>query len=560
MLDTLNIKNFAIIQNTTLTFSKGFNVLIGNSGAGKSIVLDAISFVLGGKASKEIIRNGEDETSVKATFCNVGDDVYFKLKDLGIEAEQDVLVVSRNFNIDGKSVCRINGEIVTVSMLKQIGELLFDMFGQNESVEVLNIKNHLAMLDSFKSDELVDAKSQIKSLLDEYKMLQSKIDEIGGQDENRDRLLDLIKYQIDEIEKANLQIGEDEELETKLHIMTNFEKISLNLKQTYDCLQTSNFGSALSALEVAQRYDENLKDLNSRLDACVIELDDITSCVSDYLSNMNFSENEIDELNSRLDLIKQLKKKYGESIEQVLGYCDAQKAKYDEILCSEEILNKLVAKKNDVAQKLYNVCLTLHDIRVNHGNQIKQQIQDELCDLGMKNTTVSILFKPIKPLGECTFSLNGLDQVEFMFSANAGEKQKSLAKVISGGEMSRFMLAVKSVLNNQQNNLCVFDEIDSGVSGEIGYKVGQKLYKLSKDYQVLCITHLPQVIALADKHILITKQVENNMTKSVASDIDKNDLVEYLSSLFGSYTSDAGLKHAEELLSQANNFKLSLNK
>ena len=560
MLDTIVIKNFAIIQSTSIKFDSGFNVLIGNSGAGKSIILDAISFVLGEKANKEIIRNGEQETVVKATFCNLSSEVVSKLDDFGIDCQDDVLVVSRNFNLEGKSTCRINGEIVTVSMLKQIGVLLYDMFGQNESVEVLNTKNHLSMLDAYKTDEVLPLKDKVKDLLNNLSDVKQRIDEIGGQGSNRERLLDLIKYQIDEIEKADLKIGEDEELESKQKVLANYEKISLNLQQCYSSLYGENVGSALSCLDIAKRYDDSLNDLYERLNSCVIELEDITSSISDYMSNMNFSEAEIDNINIRLDNIKQLKKKYGDSIQDIIKYCNEQKDKYDDILNSEEKLKKLDAEKDQIANDLYKICLQLHNVRVKHADEIKIKIEEELKDMGMKNTTMGISFKPIEDIQNCNFTLNGLDQVEFLFSANAGEQQKSLAKVISGGEMSRFMLAVKSVLNSHDNNLCIFDEIDSGVSGEIGYKVGQKLYKLSKNYQVICITHLPQVTALADKCTLITKVVDDNSTKSVASEINESELIEYLSSLFGSYKSDAGLKHAQELLSQAKDFKLSLNK
>ncbi len=559
MLDTLLIKNFAIIENTSLKFDLGFNVLIGASGAGKSIVLDAISFVLGEKPNREMIRHGQNETLVKATFTNLSSEVVDKLKAFQIDADDDLLVVSRTFNVDGKSSCVINGEPVTVSMLRQVGILLYDIFGQNESIMVLNSKNHLAMLDAYDSVRIDEYKAKIKELLVEYKAINDKIDDLGGQGENRERVLDLLKYQIDEIQNSNLRIGEDEELENQIRIMSNFEKISNNLKQSYNLLSQDNVGAAISFLDNAKNYDSKLDDIYSRLKSVEIDLEDITSSINEYVSNISYSEAELDEMVSRLDNIKLLKKKYGSSIDDVLKFCDDAKVKYDELLNSEANLVKLEKEKSLLAKKLYDVSLELHNIRVKNGREIVSKIEQQLKELGMNNTSVGIDFKPVDNIDNCSFTTNGIDQIEFLLSANAGEQQKSLSKIISGGEMSRFMLALKNVLCSKEEGTLIFDEIDSGVSGEIGYKVGQKLYLLSKNTQVICITHLPQVTALADRCLLMSKSVINNITVSSSKVLNEEDLIEYLASLFGSYQSEAAITHAKELLAQAKAFKLNLN-
>lgn len=561
MLESLTIKNFAIIENTSLSFDLGFNVLIGQTGAGKSIILDALKFVLGDKPSKDNIRHNTNEMSVKAVFSNINSKVVDKLKDFDIDCEEGLIIFNRTFNIEGKSSCKINGETVTVSMLKQIGEMIFDMYGQNDGVSVLNVKNHIKMIDLYKPEKLTKYKTQISDLLKQYKEVEKEISDIGGYGEDRERLLDLLAYQIKEIETANLQPNEDVDLEAQIKTLTNFEKISSALEQSYALIESDNLGQALSHLGNIKSFDDKLEDYHNRLNSSVIELEDIASSIKDYLSNMSYSEAELDALNTRLESIKLLKKKYGKTIEDVLSFLDKTKNQYDDILNSEEKLKVLNQKKTNLRNELYKVCLDLHNTRVVLSNEIEKKVEIELKELGMNNASFKVNFEPLDDVMECNFTPNGIDKVEFMFSANMGEEKKSLAKTISGGEMSRFMLAIKSVLNaSDEAQLLIFDEIDSGVSGEIGYKVGQKLCKLSKDYQILCITHLPQVTVLADKHIFISKSVEAGATKSMASYLDEKQLLSYITSLFGSYESEAGLNHAKELLTLAQNYKASLNK
>ncbi len=559
MLKTLTIKNFAIIENTSLSFHLGFNVLIGETGAGKSIILDALNFVLGDKPSKDNIRHGSTELIVKAVFENVSNKVIEKLNEFQIECD-DILIISRSFNIEGKSTCSINGEPVTVTMLKQIGNLILDFYGQNESVSILNVKNHLKMLDSYKPDLLACSKEKISQLLQSYKDIETQIKKIGGNGEDRERTLDLLSYQIKEIENAKIEKNEDEKLEEKIKTLSNFEKISSSLNQCYNSLNNNELQSALYNLNIAQQYDSKLIQYNDRLNSCLIEIEDISSSIKEYLSNLSFSETELDEITERQEQIKTLKKKYGPTLDDVSSFLNKIKEDYDNILNSEEILKNLLVNQNYIRHKLYNECLVLHKLRLELSKEIEKNVKDELASLGMKNTKFEISFKQLKSEEECNFTNNGIDEVEFLFSANVGEQQKSLAKTISGGEMSRFMLAVKNVFAHENDvSLLVFDEIDSGVSGEIGYKVGQNLAMLSKHYQIICITHLAQVTALADKHIFISKHVENNQTKSIAKYLNESELLEYLSTLFGSKSSEIGLMHSKELLNMANEYKQTLN-
>lgn len=560
MLETLNIKNFAIIENTSLSFNLGFNVLIGQTGAGKSIVINALNFVLGDKPNKDNIRTGENEMYVKAVFSNLSQKVNDCLNSFDIACD-DVLIISRSFNIEGKSSCKINGETVTVSMLKQIGSLLVDICGQHDGTMLLNSNNHLALLDSYAKDSLLKDKEELCELLSKKKEIEKEILSLGGDDKDRERTLDLLDYQIKEIENANLKEGEDEQLENDIQVMSNHEKISNALEITYSGLSNDNLYQALSNLELAGNYDNKLLEYAERLKSVFIEFEDISSSINEYMSNMSFSENELDNLTLRLENIKSLKKKYGNTIEDVLNYLDECKTKYENIQNSEELLVKLQSQKVDIIKELYNVCVKIHNTRIKVAKEIEAKVEKELATLGMKNTKFTIMFNQLPDIENAQFTTSGFDTIEFMFSANAGEQQRSLVKTISGGELSRFMLAIKNVFAScEDTNLLIFDEIDSGVSGEVGYLVGQKLAILSKTYQIICITHLPQVTALADNYIYISKQVEGEHTKSVASYLTTEQLASYLVTLFGSKESTAGLEHAKELITSAQKFKENLNK
>lgn len=560
MLQKLLIKNFAIIENTSLEFCQGFNVLIGETGAGKSIVLDALKFVLGAKAQREDIRNGENEIFVKATFVDVGQSTINKLKELDIECD-DVLLISRTYNIDGKSSVKVNGEVVSVSMLREIGETLYDMFGQHDSIELLNIKNHLKLLDSFDNEMLVKDKENIKSLLSNLKSLQSQINEIGGTGEDRERTLDLLKYQIDEIKNANLSVGEDEQLDNQISKLSNAEKISSALNISLNSLNSAEISNALSSMSSILSYSPEISSAYDRLKSVEIELEDIEQSMQEVLSSLEFSEQDLDNLVLRQEQIKSLKRKYGSTIDEILTYLKNAETKYDNILNAESTLAKLDAEKQKVNSSLYDASLSLHEKRVKIAKALEKQVFQQLADLKMENTTFKVSFKPISESADNVYTVDGLDKVEFLFSANKGEAEKSLSKTISGGEMSRFMLAIKTVLGTKDDvKTLVFDEIDSGVSGEVGYKVGEKLYSLSTSSQVICITHLPQVTALADRHIYIHKEVENGKTKSCAKVLEKDDLIKYLSTLLGGYDSETSKLHAKELLDLASAKKGDLNK
>ena len=555
MLSQLSIKNFAIIKNQSLNFSSGFNVLIGETGAGKSIIIDALNFALGEKANKDNIRKNEIQMSVKATFENYNNATKQLLDNFDIP-QDDLLIISRTFTVEGKSSCKINGEPVTLTMLKQIAETLVDSYGQHDNVELLKISNHIKLLDASCNNTLDNLKNNISQHLKQLSEVDKQIETLGGSSENRERLIDLLTYQITEIENANLRKNEEEELKEKLAIASNAENLLQKLSNASNLLNSSRLTETLSPIQSIISYDNNLDNVYQRLSSAIIEIEDINEFIKDYISNLSFDEKEIEELDSRLDTIKLLKRKYGQSYEDIMTFLETSKQELYNLQNSDKKLSELNNQRNQILQKLYNDSISLHQLRQQSATVIEKQILSELKCLGMKNAKFVIHFNDIPDLSEAKFTKNGFDNVEFMFSANLGEEPKSLAKIISGGEMSRFMLAVKNVLNSKDTiSTLVFDEIDSGISGEIGSMVAQRIAKLSKSYQILCITHLQQVTAMADNFILIKKHTIDGQTESFGTSIVGEEIINYIATLSGQGTTKTSIANAKELLSWAKQFK-----
>ena len=551
MLSNIIIKNFAIIKNTSLNFSSGFNVLIGETGAGKSIIIDALNFVLGAKANKENIRSGEQQMVVKATFENLSLETKKVLNSFLICLEDDdALIVSRSFSLDGKSTCNINGETVTLSMLKQLAETLLDSCGQHDSVQLLKNSNHLKILDENCPKEIEDIKSEISRLIGEISNINNKIDQLGGSKESRERLIDLLLYQINEIESANIVEGEEEELRTQIQIASNAEILNSNLSSVINCINSSNLSSCISYMQTLAKIDNSLEDLCQRLSEAAIEFDDISTSLADYKEHVSFDEKEVDILNLRLDTIKNIKKKYGSTYSEVVKFYENSKDELYNLQNCEQKIVELNKQKLEYVSNLYTLSLRLHEIRLNVAKVIEQKVQEELSFLGMKKAVFKINFDMLpQDLNDANFTHNGLDNIEFLFSANIGETPKSLSKIISGGELSRFMLALKNVLNDNENfYTLVFDEIDAGISGDIASMVAQRIAKLSKSCQIICITHLQQVTAMADNFILIKKQVVDNSTQSNGEIICGDDVVDYIATLSGHGLTEIAIANARELM------------
>lgn len=561
MLQTLRIKNFALLQDEAIEFGNGFNVLVGETGSGKSLIIDALSFVLGDKSNKLNIRSGENKCVVQAVFTDIGDVATNLLSEYDVDFDGDI-IITRSLSVDGKSDCRVNGTIVPVNFLKQLSELIVDTYAQNENVELLRVKNHITILDSYMADESFDYKNKIDDLLCQLRDINEKMSKLGGNNENREREMELLEYQIKDIENINPFVGEDDELKQKIDKLSHFERIFENinlalgsLSSVYDRLSESEHN-----IMNASKYDESLNEIADRIKSAKIELGDIVDTLSSYNED-GYDQNELDRLNKRYDDIKMLIKKYGSSINDVLAYLNKIKQDYDNILFGEERLAELNKQKNTIIKELYNQCVVLSNYRRKVAKVIEQDVDKELKLLGFKNAVFAVSFGELPSVDEATFTKQGLDNVEFLLSANTGESLKSLSKTISGGEMSRFMLALKNVFAKCFNtSTLVFDEVDTGISGEIGQRVAERLALLSTNYQLICITHLCQVTAMADRYIHVYKTVEGGKTYTHVKYLDDDEVIKYISVVSGAQPTAVAISFARELKDKAEQYKAEIKR
>lgn len=565
MIKQLKIKNFALIKDLELNFKSGFNVLIGETGAGKSIIINALSFVLGGKSNKSQIRSGETEIKVEAVFEGFGSSTKNALQELG-QPEEDIIILSRKYNVDGKTECRINGAFATLSMLKQLAETLVDFYGQHDSQLLLKTSKHIEILDSYKPELLSEIKLRLAELMGEYKKLNADINSLGGTFENRERMLDLLEYQINEIEKVNPKTGEFEEIENRLLEIRNSEKISNALKTTYENLDGTNSAvqyikNSVKSLSNITQFNPKFESFKERLNSSMYEIQDLADIFKVELKNMTYSQFELEELDDRLDNLKMLKRKYGNTIEEVLDFLEKSKKERDKLLSVDDEVERLSSKLNLNKQQLETSSLKLSELRRKIAVEIEKNIKKELAFIGMKNADFKINFEnQTSDNDKKNFSENGTDNVEFLFSANLGETLKPLTKTISGGEMSRFMLALKNIIASKDGvETLVFDEIDSGISGEIGSAIAERIAFLSKNFQVLCITHLPQVTAMGDNYFYVYKVSDQSSTQTLVQLLDEENLYPILAKLSGNkFKTEIALAHAKELKSWANNYKSSI--
>ncbi len=549
MLQTLSVKNVALIKNLTLDFGKGFNVLLGETGAGKSIIFDALNFVLGGKADKDLIRTGENFMKVDALFVELSANVLSAFEANGIDCEDGEIVLSRQLSLDGKSVIRINGEPAVGSMLKKVGQILVDSYSQHESLDLMKNKNHLAMLDKFGGQALRELKQEVADRFARYQDTLSQIKELGGDAIERERTKSLLEYQVNEIEEANLHVGEEEEVKERLALLSNAEKICEGISACTDLLEKGsssaieNVHEAMNALGNTNGF-EKIEDCKNRLASCKYELQDINETLENFVEEINFNEFELEKLDKRHDQIKLLKKKYGSDIESILNYLQEAKDKFNKLNDAEFELAKLEKLKAQQEESLHNACESLTAKRMETANVIEDKVVKELAELGMKNTTFMVEFEKLN-----SFTSNGNDSVEFTFSANKGQEVKALSKTASGGEMSRFMLAIKNIFAEFGTaETLVFDEIDAGIGGETGVVVGEKIAKLSKNNQVICITHLPQVACYGDNFFFISKIVEGDSTVTHLEKLENEKIIYQLARMIGGdNVTETALKHAEEM-------------
>lgn len=555
MLEKLNIKNVALIKSLEINFQSGFNVILGETGAGKSIIIDSLNFALGSKADKTLIRAGEETMAVSALFVDVSNNVKSILRGFGLD-ESDEVLLSRTYSQTGKGEARINGEIVAISMLKQIGEALVDSYGQNESIALLKQKNHLEILDLYKPKDEIQVKEEIQGLIQKLNELNLKIKKLGGDEASRERQIDLLSFQTNEIENANLQENEDEILEEKLKKLSNSEKIMEAISSAYELLENENGAIAtlkqsLNNLRSVERYDDKIEILSQKLDEFIINIDELGEEIYSLSNDYDFNENELNQMIERRDVLDSLKRKYGGSLENVLKYLSEASEELEMLKNSKDILNSLENDKKkllEVAAEKFN---ELGKIRRAHALEIEQKLTTALTELGILKAQFKVNFFPIvRSIEEVeTFSLNCMEDVEFLFSANLGEELKPLAKTISGGEMNRFMLAFKNIIADINGpSTLIFDEIDSGISGKVATQVAEKIAKLSKTYQVLCISHLPQVASMGDCFFFVSKANDGERTQTSIKTLSNEEIAFQIALLTYGSVDDKKLELTREML------------
>lgn len=564
MLETLKIENVALIKTLEINFSSGFNVIMGETGAGKSIIIDALNFVLGDKADKTLIRFGEETMKVSALF-SVSEQGKKILEDLGFESDDQVLLV-RTYSQSGKGEARINGQIVPVSMLKQLGLALVSALSQNESIGLLKQKNHLAILDSYKSFELSQLKEELEEITTKINDISKEIKTYGGSEANRARQIDMLKFQIDEIDCANIGQNEDEILQEKLIKLSNADKISNAISNAISFLESDNGGldsvrNAISALSQVENYDQNASKIVATLQESLISMQDSVDTIYELSDEYNVNPQDLDNLILRKDVLDNLKHKYGGSLDEIQKFLASAKNELENLENAEEILaEKQLERKNlvEIAEEKFK---QLSAKRKEHAVMLEEKISSGLKDLGILNAQFKVMFIPlVSSLFEReTIGINSYEDVEFMFSANAGEELKPLSKTISGGEMNRFMLVFKNIVAEENSpETLIFDEIDSGISGQIAVSVAKKIAKLSKNYQILCISHLPQVASMGDNFFFVSKASNGERTETSIRKLSCEEIAEEICQLTYGNVDEHKLSLTKELLETNKKIKATL--
>lgn len=564
MLKRLTVHNVALVDRAEFEFSEGLNVLSGETGAGKSVILDSIDFVLGAKADKSMIRFGEDECLVRAEFENVSRGVLETLASLDVEADDDTLVVSRKLTSDGKSTLKINGCAVTASMLKKVSSRLVDVHGQSDHFFLLKESNQLRLIDSIAGSIVPEIKKKLSALLDRRKALLAEMQVLGGDEGERGRRADVLRYQIDEIERTDVKPGEEDQLREKRDKFRYAEKILNGLSTAREAMLADGAGVdavnvAYRALGSLSRYDRQYEALSLRLENVAAELDDIAATVEEFAQEVDVDEAEAERIENRLDEIKTVQKKYGGSAEAVSDYLTAAKKELEALTNSVQRLEEIGRELRSLNDSVYTVCTDLDKARKEVAAGFTERVTKELKTLNISSARFEVQFDSFGRNDADKANENGLGGLRFLFSANAGEPLKELGKIISGGEMSRFMLAVKTQSNLNEIGTYIFDEIDAGISGKTARVVGEKFCKIARNTQVIAVSHLAQIAAFADCEYLIEKREENGATRTTVRAVTGEERVTEISRLAGGDTeSEIALQHARELLKSAQNYKNSL--
>ena len=547
MLSLLHIENIAVIECADISFDQGFNVLTGETGAGKSIVIDAISAILGERAYRDMIRTGTNKASVRAIFTGVPELSWFA--DNGVEYDSET-VIQREIHLDGKNVCRVNGSLVSVAILRKLGMQLINIHGQHDSATLFDEDNHLTFLDAFGDNE--DLRSVYGEKYDTVAKLRRDIDKMTMDEGEKLRRMETLRYQIAEIEKADLEAGEDEALEERRKILQNAEKLSNGMDTAVECLyggdESDGAAGLLAQAEYAlarlAKFSDSFAAMHERVADLMYQVQDAAEEVRDARDDLSYSADELEQIESRLDVIHKLRRKYGVTCEDILAYLDKAKKELDDIEFADDHLEHLKKKLKKAEKEAWDAAKALRKNRHDTAVTMADRILTELAQLDMPRVQFSCQF------AETDLTANGADTVAFYMSANAGEALKPMSKVASGGELARIMLAMKNVLaEKDQVNTLIFDEVDTGVSGRAAQKVAEKLRSVASHKQVLCVTHLPQLAALANTHLLIAKSERDGRTYTSVTPLDIEGRKRELARIIGGTNiTETTLKSAEEML------------
>lgn len=536
MISTIQIKNIGIIDNLSINLENGFNVLTGETGAGKTLIIDSIGIICGNRFSKEMIRKGEEYSYVEA--C-----IYMPNNKNAIDGN---IIISREIYNNGRNSCKINGRLVTVNELKEFMKQIIDIHGQNENQTLLDNSSHIGYLDSFIGNNISEIKKEYHNLYEINQEIKRKLKENYGDEKEKQRKIDLLKYQVKEIEKSNLKIGEEEKLEEQRKIILNSEKIVENLKIADEVLSENaidNVTEAIKALEKIENIDEEYKQKLSELKNVYYEIQEIARDITNLKSATYFEEEERQEIEKRLDLIFSLKRKYGNSIEEILQYKEEIEEEINKIENLDEENQKRIKEQEKIQKQMKELAIQMANLRKKAAKELTNNINEELKELEMNNAKFYISIKEREE-----FNKNGLEDIEFLISTNIGEEQKPLNKIASGGEMSRIMLAIKSVLSEvDEIPVLIFDEIDTGISGIAAKSVAKKLKKIAKKHQILCITHLASIAAKGEHNYYISKIVEENKTKTKIEKLNEQNTIEEIARIASGNINEISIEHAKQL-------------
>ena len=557
MLLQLNINNFALIEKLTVSFGVGFNVLSGETGAGKSILIDAINYIIGNKFNRDLIRIGEKKTFVEAVFTIENPKTKEILISKEIEFEEDLLIISRETFQSGRSIAKVNGKSILLAELKDITCTILDIHGQHENQNLLLWENHINYVDDYGEDSI---KALIENYSENYKKLyeiKNKINRLSGNNGDRKKISDFLKYQIDEINSANLKEEEENELNKKFKLLSSSEKINNTLNNCYTNLYSGfenkksiqdELGNIIKDISSIKNIDNKIENIHKLLEDAYYNIEESVDEIRSIIANNSYDEKELEYINNRLYEISGYKKKYGNTIKDILEYRKKISNEYKEIIDSEDIINELKKSQYIVQEKLKIQARKIHVERCNVSKVLENKVKDELKFIGLEKS----IFK-IKIDLQDKFMENGMDIVQFYISTNPGQPLKPLEKIVSGGELSRIMLALKTVfVDKDKISSVIFDEIDTGISGRIAQRTAEKMYAISKKHQVLCVTHLPQIAAISDTHYLVLKDVHNNNTYTRIKKLNNEEKEHELAKMLGgSEVTEITLAHAKELIKMA---------